>query len=236
MNESIDWLTMCGEIVRSQNPVLFVLFLAGLTGSVAHCLTMCTPFVLMQSAQLRDESFMARLLLPYHAGRITTYAVLGAVAGGAFSLLTGFAGFQILTRLMLGAVAMIFLFLLAEGLLSRFGVRLPFRMGFRLPCALKSAGRLMQTRGAVGRYALGLSLGLLPCGLIFAALMTAATTGNAFTGAFAMVAFGLGTVPALMGVGLAGQGVFARWPSLKTIFGMTALGVNAALLLALSLR
>ncbi|MFT4090560.1 MAG: sulfite exporter TauE/SafE family protein [Asticcacaulis sp.] len=227
---------MCGEIVQSQNPLLFVLFLAGLTGSAAHCLTMCAPFVLMQSAQLRDQSLATRLLLPYHAGRITTYAMLGAVAAGALSLLTGFGWFQVLTRLMLGGVAMIFLFLLAEGLLSRFGVRLPFRVGMKLPCTLKSVGQLMQTRSIIARYALGLSLGLLPCGLIFAALMTAATTGNALSGALAMMAFGLGTVPALMGAGLAGQGVFARWPSLKTIVGMTALGVNAALLLALSLR
>lgn len=236
MNESIDWLTLCGEVARSQNPVLFVLFLAGLTGSVAHCLTMCAPFVLMQSAHLKSESFMARLLLPYHAGRITTYALLGALAGGAFSLLTGFGWFQVMARLMLAAVAMIFLFLLAEGLLSRAGVHLPFRLGFKLPCALKATGRLMQARGPVGRFALGLSLGLLPCGLIFAALMTVAASGSALTGAAGMVAFGLGTVPALMGAGLAGQGVFRRWPSLKTVFGMTALGVNAALLLALSLR
>lgn len=236
MKETVNWLTMCGEIVQGQNPLFFVLFLAGLTGSVAHCLTMCSPFVLMQTAQSGSDSFMARLLLPYHAGRITTYAALGAIAGGAFSLLTGFGWFQVLTRLMLAFVAMVFLFLLAEGLLSRAGIRLPFRLGLQLPCAFQSMSRLMRARGPVARFGLGLSLGLLPCGLIFAALMTAATTHHPLSGAVAMAAFGLGTVPALMGVGLAGQSVLARWPSVKTGVGMTALGVNAVLLLALSLR
>src|SRR5579863_243278 len=66
--------------------VMATLFVAGLAGSTAHCATMCSPFVL---AQLRDADrgdgplrLVRVALLPYHFGRATTYAALGAALGG----------------------------------------------------------------------------------------------------------------------------------------------------------
>src|SRR5262245_38327356 len=79
------------------------LFLAGLVGSLTHCTLMCGPFVLAQVAGRLEAGAAAggelvRLagaaLVPYHLGRMTTYSVLGGVAGaiaGQVTALTGFA-------------------------------------------------------------------------------------------------------------------------------------------------
>ena len=58
---------------------------------------------------------------------------------------------------------------------------------------------------------LGLSLSALPCGLLYGALVAAASAGSALAGALAMAAFALGTVPALVGVGLLGRFFGRRW-------------------------
>ncbi|MFN3807298.1 sulfite exporter TauE/SafE family protein [Asticcacaulis sp.] len=228
----------CGALVEGQGPLWLGLFLAGLTGSVAHCLPMCGPFVLMQIAA-PGQSRWARLLLPYHAGRLTTYALLGAAAGSVLFFLPASPVLELVRRALLALVATAFLYLLAEGLLARVGLRLPFRLGLnlglRLPCRLKAMSGRNSPRG-VARYALGLSLGLLPCGLVFVALTAVAAAGNPLSGALGMLAFGAGTVPALSALGLFGAPLLQRWPWLQDALRLTALGVNAALLFALSAR
>lgn len=232
---SNHWAALCGAAIGNQKPLLFVLFLAGLTGSIAHCLTMCAPFVLMQGAASPRKG-LSRLLLPYHAGRLTTYAVLGLIAGSAFYLLSAHPAFALIRRAGLALVGAAFLFLLAEGLLARVGLRLPFRLSLALPCGFRQIQRLIAARSLIGRYALGLGLGLLPCGLVYTALLAAATSGNALTGALGMLVFGLGTVPALIGVGLLGQPIFQRFPWFQDAFRLAALGANAAILFALSVK
>ncbi|MCW8916830.1 MAG: sulfite exporter TauE/SafE family protein, partial [Magnetovibrio sp.] len=54
----------------------------------------------------------------------------------------------------------------------------------------------------------------IPCGLVYGALAAASASGEWLTGAFAMLAFWLGTVPALFGLGLAGGAVLGRWPDI----------------------
>jgi sulfite exporter TauE/SafE len=81
-----------------------------------------------------------------------------------------------------------------------------------------------------GGLLLGALLGFLPCGLLYAALVAAASTHAPIQGAAAMLAFGLGTVPALVAVGLAGQ-VFARARRrLAGRFGGAIMLANAGLL------
>src|SRR5581483_9045899 len=89
-----DHLSMLAALCRPGTAELALLpglLLAGLAGSAMHCAPMCGPFVLGQvsdrlaripAARLCEGSRLhAALLLPYHAGRLTTYAALGAVAG-----------------------------------------------------------------------------------------------------------------------------------------------------------
>src|SRR5512141_1325170 len=57
-------------------------------------------------------------------------------------------------------------------------------------------------RGASSKLLLGLAMGFLPCGLLYAGLLKAASTGTALGGAASMAAFGVGTAGALLGIGL----------------------------------
>jgi len=213
-------------------PIVLALLLTGLGGSVTHCLTMCSGFVLGQTPA--GDSLLARLLLPYHAGRIATYSVLGAVAAAGFGVLTGSA-FAVLRHLLLAVVAVLFLAVFAERLLSRLSVRLPLRLP-AAGCALSAMRRLASVRHPLKRFALGASLGLLPCPLIFAATLGAAATGNAWAGALGMAAFGLGTTPALLGITFAKRQILNASPRVQDGLMLAALGLNGAILLTLAVR
>jgi len=93
------------------------------------------------------------------------------------------------------------------------------------------ASRLGQLRGA----SLGLALGLLPCGMIYAALAASASSGPVI-GGLGMLACGLGTVPALIAVGLLGHAVARRWHTTAHRAAPWVLTANGVLLLALSWR
>src|SRR3954465_513085 len=137
-----------------------------------------------------------RLLL-FNAGRITSYAAAGAAAGALGAAFTGLLGAQTALYGVLNVL------LIAIGLhlagVSR--VLAPLEaLGAPLWRRLQPfAARAM--RG--GPYVAGLFWGWLPCGLVYGALAAAAFAGSTPGGAAAMAAYGLGTLPWLMGAGLA---------------------------------
>ena len=203
------------------------LFLAGLTGGATHCAGMCGPFVLAQvaaragrvddsAAPRRGGDALRRLggaaLLPYHAGRLIGYSLLGAVAGGTAGLLAAATGWRPLLAAPLGLAAVL---MLSQGM-ARLGVRPPLPK-LRLPGLLAAAvverlrPLLVAPTGWLGSLLLGVLLSGLPCGLLYGALVAAAAAGSALAGALAMAAFTLGTVPALVGVGLLGRFFGRRW-------------------------
>jgi sulfite exporter TauE/SafE len=212
------------------------LFLAGLAGSLVHCVGMCGPFVLTQVMADADRprpgayGEWRRLggagLAPYHLGRLTTYTALGAVAGAATALFASTTGFAWLSGTML-ALAAVLMVLQALGL----------ALGATAPLAGVLAhltAPLSASHGPAARYALGLVLGLLPCGLLYGALAAAAGTASALGGAMAMAAFALGTVPALIAVGWAGLIVRRRLRGVTRWIATPLLLANAVLLLALA--
>jgi sulfite exporter TauE/SafE len=71
------------------------------------------------------------------------------------------------------------------------------------PWMLKTSSR----RDGAGRLLLGLGWGLLPCGLVYTMLLTAGSTGNVFIGSATMLAFGMGTLPAMLGLTLVAPGL-----------------------------
>jgi sulfite exporter TauE/SafE len=87
-----------------------------------------------------------------------------------------------------------------------------------------------------GGYALGMALGLLPCGFLYAALAAAGASATPLLGAVAMLAFGMGTVPALVAVGIAGQAAGHRWRHAAAATAPAVMLLNTALLGALALR
>ncbi len=217
------------------------LFVAGLAGSATHCAGMCGPFVLGQVASgLAAKPHLSRLeagaLVPYHLGRAVTYTALGSAAGFLAGLATHGAGLGLVlpALLVLGALMM-----LAQAL----GHALPLlsRVGFSLPhgavdAVARRAGPLLSDPRPVRRFALGLLLGFLPCGLLYGALAAASASGSALGGALGMAAFAAGTVPALIGVGLAGAFFGRRFGPALRLVAVPLLLVNAAILAALALH
>jgi sulfite exporter TauE/SafE len=203
---------LCGVAGHGTLPAgmgLLAMFALGATGSVLHCAPMCGPIVGGQvmhklaclpcarahgGARLRQG-----LLLPYHAGRITTYAALGALAGAAgFGLQNALQP----ARAVLLALAALALILAA---LPRANLRTP-RPGagvanWRLP----PPAAAMLKRLAPGSLGYGLALGLLPCGLVYLALLAACAAGHPLWGAALMIAFGAGTMPVLAIAGITAQ-------------------------------
>jgi sulfite exporter TauE/SafE len=178
-------------------------FLAlGFLGGFGHCVGMCAPFVLLVSRRFsapqggRVAALGAQAW--YTAGRVTTYVVLGAAAGfagGIVELAGSLVGLQRAAAVLAGSV------LVMEAVLGLAGAG---------PLARSRGGRLFaRVSAALGRrvpghpFGLGLLLGLLPCGLLYSALVAAVAKGGAAAGALALLAFGLGTAPALLGLSLA---------------------------------
>lgn len=212
------------------------LLFAGLAGSLLHCVGMCGPFVLSQvmidveGRSSRSYGEWQRLagaaLAPYHFGRLTTYTVLGAVAGGATALFTSTSAFAWLSAALL-VVAACLMALQAFGIAV--GVASPLGAGLA-----RLAGPLSSSHSPLARYALGTVLGLLPCGLLYGALAAAAGTASAREGALAMAAFALGTIPALIAVGWGGLVFRQRLRDIARWIAAPLLLANAALMIALA--
>lgn len=151
--------------------------LAGLVGS-PHCVGMCGGLATAAARRVPDG-------IAWSLGRLSTYALLGAIAGGTADLLP-------VPDVVGAAIAALMLAWFAAGLADLPVPKLP------VPPALHRAGaHLLRRQGVISRFAFGMVNGLLPCGLVYAALSLPVALGSPLHGALAMVAFGLGTVPAL---------------------------------------
>ncbi|MDE2005970.1 MAG: sulfite exporter TauE/SafE family protein [Rhodospirillales bacterium] len=218
------------------------LFLAGLAGGVMHCGPMCGGFVLGQTADRmarlpagalsERRRIGAGLLLPYHLGRLTTYAALGAAAGMFAGVLGRAPWFGRISAALLALAGLVFL---AEAL-RRVAPGLPRLPRAHLPCAgtLARFARRFDPARPGGGYALGVTLGFLPCGLLYGALTAAAASGAPAPGAAAMAAFAFGTMPALIAVGIAGQAAGARFARAVRLVAPVLLAGNGAVLLGLA--
>jgi sulfite exporter TauE/SafE len=188
--------------------LLATVFAASLVGSL-HCVGMCGPFVAFYSGA--DGSAGARRLLShtaYSGGRLLTYAAFGLAAGAvgaALDIAGSLAGVQRVAGIVAGATMILWGVL---ALLQLRGVRL-FRHGSgsgRMAGLFRRGFSLVSTKPPVVRaLVVGLLSGLLPCGWLWAFVVTAAGTGSAVKGAAVMAAFWAGTVPALLAVGFGAQ-------------------------------
>ena len=218
-------LAYCGSIPVAGGSVV-ALFIAGLLGGPVHCGAMCGGFVLGQVAEriaavpigglCEWRRIAGGALVPYHIGRLTTYAGLGALVGaGSAAVLPHWMATALL---LLGAA----LFLLR---------------GFaHVPQFWSRAIGGVARRAGGSRFALGLVLGFLPCAFLYAALAIAAAGQSMLTGALGMLAFGLGTVPTLVAVGIVGQVAGRQWQGRIARWSPALMAVNAALLVGLAVR
>ncbi|MEM6273782.1 MAG: sulfite exporter TauE/SafE family protein [Myxococcota bacterium] len=200
---------------------LFVsVFLASIVGSV-HCMGMCGPLVALYA----DGGHRSSAHALYHTGRLLAYATLGALAG-AFGGLVDLAG-ALVGIAGLATVA-------AAAAIAGWGVlKILETTGLR-PARPHGQSRLLKVVGAVNRRVfqlphrtratmLGLTSALLPCGWLYAFVAVAAGTGDARYGAAAMAGFWLGSVPALLAIGIGAQRILA--PIQRRIPWLPALGI-----------
>jgi len=181
------------------------LFLAGLLGST-HCLAMCGGIAAALGTAHAAPKRQLRLLL-YQFGRIASYGTAGALAGVAGAAGMGWATTRWNDALRLATAAIVILL----GLRIAFGpsrgnrwLALPERLGASLWRMLALHTRISVREGSLRALLLGLIWGWLPCGLVYSAVLAAAVSGGAAAGATDMLVFGLGTLPAMLGVSVAG--------------------------------
>jgi sulfite exporter TauE/SafE len=215
--------------MQSDTNLYAALLLTGFLGSLGHCLGMCGPLVMMVGVRFKAQEASA---LPnhflYHGARISVYSLLGAIVGGVGSLLGLRSGLSSLA----GAISL----LLGLGIIL-FGLGY---LGYLPLGRVEGAGlwlnrwmnRALKQGGTTGLIGLGLTNGLLPCGLVYSALLIAASSGGALTGALGMFLFGISTIPALLvvGVGAGALGVHTR-QTLARVAGLLILVVGLQLTL-----
>ncbi|GAB3264400.1 sulfite exporter TauE/SafE family protein [Chitinimonas naiadis] len=176
--------------------------LAGFLGGV-HCLGMCGGLAAALGLQSR-QSGRFPMLLAANLGRISSYMLIGALLGGLSGLLAWLPqASHVQAALYLLSLLLVLLlgFYLAgwSPLLARLE-RLGGPLWRRLQPLL---GRLLPLRSLRGAFLAGALWGWLPCGLVYTAATGALASGAAWRGAVILLAFGLGTLPNLMAMGLA---------------------------------
>lgn len=222
---------------------LFSVFLIGLLGGV-HCIGMCGGIVSAFSVAsgrrvipvaAAGGGAVARgavtddlvRVVSYNAGRLTSYAIAGAIAGG---IAQGARTLSFMSGLQVGGYWLANLMLVALGL---------YLMDvWRGLAKLESVGQILWRRlqpmvkhllpidSAPKAFALGGLWGWVPCGMVYSVLLTAMMTGSAASGASVMLAFGAGTLPLLLTMGMLGTRLQAatRKRGVRIAAGLLVLG------------
>ena len=205
---------------------LFGVFMVGLLGG-GHCAGMCGGIVGAVSLSLPGTRPRLPFLLAYNGGRILSYTLAGLLAGavGASSF---FLGHIVPVQKILYGVSSVMLVLLGLYLAGIWhGVTYIEGVGSGLWRRLQPLSkRLLPVRSAWQAVLLGAVWGWLPCGLVYSVLVAALAAGSAWQGGLLMLAFGLGTLPTLLAMGMAAvklkKVLQQGW--LRKLSGLTVMG------------
>lgn len=201
--------------------------LVGFTGGV-HCVGMCggivgaLSFGVSEEVRGRGARFLP-YLLAYNGGRLLSYTVAGAIMGGLGLLAADLIALHNAQRLLQGVAG---LFMVALGLYLGgwwLGVARVERAGAFLWRRIEPhARRFIPVRRPRQAFLLGVAWGWLPCGLVYSALIWSLSSGGPLEGGLLLLAFGLGTLPNLLAMGLVAARVaaFARHPAVRKTAGL----------------
>ncbi len=233
-------LNQCAVAIDHDGGLFLTLLTAGLVGSVTHCAGMCGPFVLAQVTARLEQVPVAGMrefhrltgaaVLPYHLGRATSYALLGAVGAVVAGHVGALPGLRWVSAALLVFAALFFLSAAVKGASAWLPVgegRFRRRWGERVS---RLARPLFSNPTGWRGYGLGVALGFIPCGLLYGAIAVAAASGSALSGAVGMAAFALGTVPSLFAVGLAGHLAGRTWRAAVARAAPVIMAINAGVL------
>lgn len=172
-------------------------FILGI-GSSLHCMGMCGPIAMALPLDRRSNSTILFGALQYNLGRVVTYAILGIIAGSLGLTINTF-GFLQWISIIAGALLILFAW-------RHIFQRIP---AFHAPSLFVTSklnqllGKVIRSKNPSKLLFLGGLNGLLPCGMVYAALLNSILAGSPYSSALAMIAFGLGTLPAMIFVSFA---------------------------------
>lgn len=214
------WLTMSS------------VFLAGLLSGV-HCAGMCGGIVAVVSMQALGQkpgkSPAWQFQLTYNFGRILSYSaagiIVGAIGQGGLALKSGVPLQEILFALASSMMILMGLYLAGFGQ----GARYLEKAGSRIWSTVQPYTRRLLPANTLNKaWWLGVAWGWLPCGLVYSVLLTALAMGKAWQGGLIMLAFGLGTLPNLLAMGLFYGSVkkFAQARPVRLFAGLLVAGLG----------
>jgi sulfite exporter TauE/SafE len=197
-------------------PEYISILIIGLLGGFSHCLGMCGGFVMTYSLNLRSSKLAAssgkwfnwRAHLLYNCGRIFTYMILGEIfglLGSTLGIILSIKNLQGLLELSAGVIMLIMSF--------NFAGLWPGWMADSFPGVnifKRIIAGLHHRLEPKNMFILGMILGLIPCGLVYAAGAKAVATQSPLGGMMIMLFFGLGTLPALLGLGFSAELITLR--------------------------
>ncbi len=219
---------------------LLPIFLVGLLGGV-HCVGMCGGIVGAFAVATPRRAFPVAVstagglpatvadsgarVLAFNAGRIGSYAIAGAAAGllGSIPALINIAAVQTVAYWLANLMLVLLGLTLMNVWHGLARVEALGRFAWRRVQPLMRG--LLPVQNPVQALALGALWGWVPCGMVYSVLMTALLTGSAAQGALVMLAFGLGTLPLLFTMGVAGTSIqpFLQKRSVRTVAGVLVL-------------
>lgn len=180
---------------------MFPALLLGLAASL-HCVGMCGPLMLaLHGAPQRSGQQAWIPAAQYQAGRIITYAAIGlffGLAGKGLAL----AGLQQILSVAAGVLMVAFALMAWQ--VERLVNRIPFVQQFALGLQQRM-GNVLHRHPQGASFMFGLLNGLIPCGMVYAALAGAIATTSALDGALFMASFGVGTAPLMMAAAVLGH-------------------------------
>ena len=165
-----------------------------------HCVGMCGPIAI--SLPLHGDTKWKKLLggILYNLGRTVTYALMG-LAFGLIGQGLNTLGFQKIVSILAGTLMIATVFFPALFKSSSMDSSI-FSFVNTVKNSLK---KLFTTKSHIGLFTIGLLNGLLPCGPLYYAVIISTGTGNAVESVLFMILFGLGTIPLLLAVSIAGN-------------------------------
>ena len=208
------------------DPLYSMAFTTGLLGS-GHCIGMCGGIVAALSISGEGQRGGLLFHLLYNSGRILTYSLIGFLVGWLGSAITYTDHFSVFTRtLLLGSD--IFIITVGLGTAGAFKKLNIMKLEFPGPAKKITAMvvGLKRLPPGISALPLGLTMGFLPCGFLYAMAITAAQSADSGKGTIIMLMFGLGTLPALFFFGSA-----AHWLGTKVrIWMLKCAGIMVALM------
>jgi sulfite exporter TauE/SafE len=173
-------------------------FVIGFLGG-GHCIAMCGGITTMLTSALPNKVPQLPYILSYNIGRISSYALIGAIAGYTGSLAAKNIGFPVITLKIIAGIFLILLGLyIGQWLMWLTKVEFVGKWLWKYISPLSK--KLIPINSLQKSLFLGALWGWLPCGLVYSTLTWSLASGSALDGALIMMFFGLGTLPALLTV------------------------------------